>query len=205
MKYLPREFYMQDVRLVAEKLLGARLIREFPDGRRLSGRIVETEAYAHADDPASHSHKGRTPRNAVMFGPAGYLYVYFTYGMHFCCNVVTGPEGRGEAVLLRALEPWEGIAQMALNRYGKEAMKQKELKDLCRGPARLCRAFAIGREQNGANLCGGEICIAEGDALAKLPVARSGRIGIREGRSHLWRFYLQNDPWVSGPAGDRLL
>ncbi|MDD5709674.1 MAG: DNA-3-methyladenine glycosylase [Candidatus Marinimicrobia bacterium] len=205
MKYLSREFFMQDVRRVAEKLLDTWLIRDFPGGGRLIGRIVETEAYAHTDDPASHSSKGKTPRNAVMFGPAGHLYVYFTYGMHFCCNVVTAAEGRGEAVLLRALEPLEGIPRMALNRYGKENISERELKDLCRGPARLCRAFAIGREQNGTDLCGGEIRIGEGDAISKLPIARSSRIGIREGRSHLWRFYFQNDPWISGPVKDRLI
>ena len=108
------------------------------------GRIVEVEAYRE-DDPASHSYRGRTPRTAVMFGPAGHLYVYFTYGMHYCANVVTGVEGHGAAVLLRALTPIDGIDVMIDRRNGR--------RDLADGPAKLCQAFGIGPTQNGADLC----------------------------------------------------
>lgn len=135
-----------------------------------------------------------------MFGPPGHLYVYFTYGMHYCCNVVTGAEGRGEAILLRALEPLSGIALMAVKRYGKKDMNAREVRDLSRGPARLCRAFGIGREQNGADLCSGEFRILQADPAAEIQIGCSSRIGIREGCSHPWRFYIQNNPWVSGPA-----
>lgn len=110
------------------------------------GRIIEVEAYRE-DDPASHTFRGRTPRNAVMFGPAGHLYVYFTYGMHHCSNVVTGPEGHGAAILLRAVQPIAGIDVMRERRHGRPALAD--------GPAKLCQAFAIGPEHNGSDVCRG--------------------------------------------------
>lgn len=110
------------------------------------GRITEVEAYRE-DDPASHTFRGRTPRNAVMFGPAGHLYVYFTYGMHYCSNVVTGPDGHGAAVLLRAVEPIAGIELMRERRGGRSRLAD--------GPAKLCQAFAIGPEHNGVDVCRG--------------------------------------------------
>ncbi len=194
---LPREFFMQDAGVLAEQLLGSYFIRNLPDGSRLMGRIVETEAYLATDDPASHSYRGKTARNAAMFAAAGHLYVYFTYGMHFCCNVVSGREGQGEAVLLRALEPLEDIPIMAFNRYGKENISEQELKNLCRGPARLCQAFAIAREENGADLFAGKFCIKGKDSAEEVQVARSPRIGIREGRSHLLRFFIEDSLWLS--------
>jgi DNA-3-methyladenine glycosylase len=197
MKYPPRDFFNREVLEVARDLLGCILIREFPDGARLVARIVETEAYAGSGDPASHSHKGKTSRNAVMFGPAGYLYVYFTYGMHFCCNIVTGPEDRADAVLLRAAEPLEGIALMAENRYGTRDITQRQWLDLCRGPARLCQAFGIGRSENGAGLYGGEFSIVLSGTEDNDKIVAGSRIGIREGRELPWRFYICHDPWVS--------
>ncbi|HZD17686.1 MAG TPA: DNA-3-methyladenine glycosylase, partial [Actinomycetota bacterium] len=139
---LPRAFFARPSTVVAPDLLGRVLVRRLPGGGRLAARLVEVEAYQE-DDPASHSFRGRTQRNAVMFGPPGHLYVYFTYGMHFCSNVVTGHTGQGSAVLLRAAEPLEGVEIMAANR-GVDAVRL-----LCSGPARLAEAFGIDRWANG--------------------------------------------------------
>ena len=143
---LPRSFFARPSTVVAPELLGRVLVRVLPDGTRLAARLVEVEAYEQGD-PASHSYRGRpTPRTEVMFGPPGRLYVYFTYGMHFCSNVVTGPNGCGSAVLLRAAEPLDGLEAMAANR-GTDGLRL-----LCSGPARLTQAFGIGRDDNGADL-----------------------------------------------------
>ncbi|MCD6446841.1 MAG: DNA-3-methyladenine glycosylase, partial [Candidatus Marinimicrobia bacterium] len=115
---LSRSFYKQNLHALATRLLGSLFVRVLDDGRRLSARIVEVEAYAQKDDPSAHSYNGQTSRNEVMFGAPGHLYVYFTYGMHFCCNVVAGEIGQGNAVLIRALEPIEGIEDMLVHRYG---------------------------------------------------------------------------------------
>lgn len=204
MKTLPREFFYRDVDTVARELLGCILVRTVKDGRRLAGRIVETEAYAGSGDPASHSRNGKTARNAVMFGPGGHLYVYFTYGMHFCCNIVTGPEEKGEAVLLRAVEPLEGIELMALRRYGRQDIGRQELLMLCRGPARLCRAFGIGPSENGTDLLHGEFFLNCERKAEENEIIYSPRIGIREGREQLRRYYYANNPWVSrGPSGKK--
>jgi DNA-3-methyladenine glycosylase len=147
------------------------------------GRIVEVEAYRE-DDPASHSFRGRTPRNAVMYGPAGHLYVYFTYGMHYCANVVTGPEGHGAAVLLRAVEPVAGADVMSARRNGR-----RELAD---GPAKLCQAFAIGPEHNGVDLCRGTGIGLFDDGMAPPPDPLVGpRIGISNAVDVPWRFRVR--------------
>ena len=131
---LPRSFYERDSREVAPDLLNKILV-----GRGASGRIVEVEAYIGSIDPGSHAYRGKTQRNAVMFGPAGHLYVYFTYGMHWCSNAVCGPVGEAQAVLLRALAPIDGIEVMYERR-----LKAKKDTDLCSGPAKLCQALGIG-------------------------------------------------------------
>lgn len=142
MRRVPRSFLAGDAPDVAPRLLNKLLVHG-----GCVGRIVEVEAYRE-DDPASHTYRGRTPRNAVMFGPPGHLYVYFTYGMHHCANVVTGREGTGAAVLLRAVQPLTGIDLMLERRHGRS--------NLADGPAKLCQAFGIGPEHNGADVCRGD-------------------------------------------------
>ncbi len=154
-------------------------------------RIVETEAYQE-DDPASHSFGGPRGRNVVMFGPPGHLYVYFTYGMHFCMNVVTGPAGQGSAVLLRAAEPLEGIAAMAARR-GVPGIRL-----LCSGPARLTQAYGVTRASDGIELSRASgLWIAAGEPVAAESVAVGPRVGISRGVDRPWRFSIRGSPFVS--------
>ena len=195
MKKLPRAFYSRSALHVAKDLLGKILVRKI--GRTtLLGRIVEVEAYLGAKDPASHTYRGKTKRNEVMFWGGGHLYVYFTYGMHFCCNVVTEGKGVGHAVLIRAVEPMAGIEVMKRNR--ERLRKNQGSTILCSGPARLCQAFGIGRAQNGADLCGKEIWIAiDPNSMERPRISKSTRIGITNGKQHNWRFFLTRNTFVS--------
>jgi DNA-3-methyladenine glycosylase len=153
---------------------------------------VEVEAYEQGD-PASHSFKGLpTPRTEVMFGPPGHLYVYFTYGQHFCSNVVTGPTGVGSAVLLRAAEPLEGLERMAESR-GADAVLL-----LCSGPARLTQAFGIGRSENGVDLVRDpSLSLRSGAPVARRAIARSTRVGVKVGIERRWRFFERGSPYLS--------
>jgi len=165
-----------------------------PDGTRLAGRIVEVEAYRQ-DDPASHSFKGRTRRTEMMFGPPGHLYVYFTYGAHFCMNVVTGEDGEGSAVLLRAVEPLEGVDEMARRRgLGLPRL-------LCAGPGRLTQAFGVGRDQNGTDLvAGAEMWIESGAPVADDEVGIGPRVGITSATEQPWRFTVRTSRYLSRAA-----
>ncbi len=188
---LPRAFFARPSTVVAPDLLGRVLVRTLPGGGRLAARLVEVEAYA-PDDPASHAFRGRTARNEVMFGRAGCVYVYFTYGMHFCANVVTGSVGEGSAVLLRAAEPLEGLEAMAASRGVDGPLA------LCSGPARLASAFAIGRADNGADLVrGASLRLHAGVPVPRRRIARSSRVGIRVGRELPWRYFERGSPFVS--------
>ncbi len=188
---LPRRFFARPVTEVAPDLLGRIVVRRLDDGTRLAARIVECEAYRF-DDPASHSFRGPTPRNGVMFGPAGRLYVYFVYGMHHCMNVVTGGAGEGSAVLLRAAEPLEGLDEMR-HRRGRNAPR-----DLCAGPGRLCEALAVDRSLDGADLVRGrDVWITAGAPVAAEGVRSGPRVGIRVGVDHPWRFRIDGDDFVS--------
>jgi len=189
---LPRDFYRRDPREVAPDLLNKVLVAV--DGRR--ARIVETEAYCGPLDAAAHTYRGKTPRNAVMFGAPGLLYVYFTYGMHYCCNAVCGEEGEGVAVLLRAAEP---IARLDVMRRARPAAKRE--RDLCSGPARLCQAFGIDRKQDGADLVTADHGLAivdDGTPPPNDPVV-GPRIGIRHAAEEPWRWYVRGNPHVSKP------
>jgi DNA-3-methyladenine glycosylase len=185
---LPRSFYARPATEVAPALLGHTLVRELPGGTRTAARIVEVEAYG-PDDPASHAFRGETPRNTAMFGPPGHLYVYFTYGMHFCMNVVTGRTGEGAAVLLRAGEPVEGVEEMRARR-GRERML-----DLCSGPGRFAQAFGVGRAENGIDLVDGDEVWVERGSRSE-PVASGIRVGVRE-TTRRWRYRLDGNAFVS--------
>jgi DNA-3-methyladenine glycosylase len=162
-----------------------------PDGQRLAGRIVETEAY-EPGDPASHGFRGMTARNAVMFGTAGRLYVYFTYGNHWMLNAVTGAPSVGSAVLLRALQPLEGLPVMATARGRERPL------DLCSGPGKLAQALAVDGSDDGADLVRGPtIWIEEGARVARDLVGTSPRVGVRVGLDRHWRFFVAGDPFVS--------
>lgn len=165
-----------------------------------AGRIVEVEAYHGVNDAASHAYRGLTPRTTVMFGPPGFLYVYFTYGMHWCANVVCGPDGEAAAVLLRALEPLSGLEAM---RVARPAARRDV--DLCNGPAKLCQAFGIARADNGTDLlaaprrkgtAGGVRLEDDGTPPPRRP-ARGTRIGIKEATDKRWRFWVPGSPYVS--------
>jgi DNA-3-methyladenine glycosylase len=181
---------------VAPRLLGATL-RHVTDEGAVAVRLTEVEAYDGPNDPGSHAYNGRTPRNAVMFGPAGRLYVYFTYGMHHCCNVVVGPEGRPSAVLVRAGEVVEGL-DLAQRRRPRSTVR-----DLARGPARLCEALGLDLSHNGADLSRGPLTLTLGQPPAE---PRTGpRVGLRHAADRPWRFWVDGDPSVSTyrPASPR--
>ncbi len=173
----------------APRLLGCLLERDL-GGTKLIGRIVETEAYDQ-EDVASHSYRGETERTKVMFGPPGHLYVYFTYGMHYCANIVVGPRGHGAAVLIRALEPLEGIPLMQAYRHGRS------VEELTNGPAKFTQAFNITSELNGHNLKISPLTLRVQPALPANEVVRATRIGISRGRELPWRFYVRGNPHVS--------
>lgn len=197
---LNRKFYEQGINQIAERLPGCILKRKMTPDIVLSGRIVEVEIYTQAEDPASHSYNGKTARNEVMFGDPGHLYVYFTYGMHYCCNIVCGPEGRGDAILIRGVEPLGGIDHMMANRFGSASTDSGKYAQLTNGPAKLCQAYAIDKQMNGEDLCGNRIWVEEGKLFPGETVRRSTRIGIRQGNEMFRRYYIQDNPWVSKPG-----
>ena len=192
-RVLPREFYARDPRELAPELLNKVLRR----GDR-AGRIVEVEAYLGVEDEAAHSFRGPTKRNATMWGEPGHLYVYFSYGMHWCCNPVCGD---GRAVLVRALAPVDGIDEM---RKVRPAARRD--RDLCNGPARLTQALGITGVDDGADLVTGDLGIViedDGTPPPAHPMA-TPRIGITKAPDHLWRWYIHGDPNVSRPLVPRV-
>lgn len=188
---LPRSFYNRSTLTIARELLGAHLVHQLNDHQRLIGKIVETEAYIGEDDPACHAARGRTNRTEIMYGPPGYAYIYFIYGMYYCLNAVTEREGFPAAVLIRAVEPLEGIEQMRRFRH-KAGFHQ-----LTNGPGKLCQAFALDKSQNGLDLCGLELFIAAGNSLEDQEIITTPRIGIREGQEHQWRYLIRDNSFVS--------
>lgn len=191
MHLLPRSFFARDATAVAPELLHKLLV-----AGGCSGRIVEVEAYRQ-DDPASHSFRGRTARNASMFCSAGHLYVYFTYGMHHCANVVTGADGDGQAVLLRAVVPVAGLAELRARRG-----RARRDADLANGPGKLCQAFALDRSFDGIDLCAADapVWIAD-DGIRPPPVPLvTPRIGIRSGTDLPWRWVAPREAAAEEPT-----
>ena len=184
-----RSFYARDAREVAPELLNKLLVH----GDRV-GRIVEVEAYCGGEDPGAHTYRGMTKRNRTMFGPPGGLYVYFTYGMHWCANAVCGEEGLGVAVLLRALAPLDGLDEMRARRPAA-----KRDRDLCSGPAKLCQAFGIDGPFDGADLVTGDrgVTIADDGTPPPPDPVQTTRIGLSAGAEHPWRWYVPGDANVS--------
>jgi DNA-3-methyladenine glycosylase len=199
----PIDFYIQPTLTVARQLLGARLVRILPDGTRLSGRIVETEAYAGLDDLASHGHSRRTPRNSIMYGPPGRVYIYFTYGNWWMPNVVTEPEGVPAAVLLRALEPLEGLEEMANRRPGRL------IHEWTNGPAKLALALGIDQALNGVDLTttGNGLWIEPDVSVPEELVRTGSRIGLGKTPepwlSLPWRFWIGGNLFVSKGSGKK--
>jgi DNA-3-methyladenine glycosylase len=199
MSRLTREFFDQATLAVAQDLLGVRLVRLL-DGQRLGGLIVECEAYIGQDDTACHASRGRTTRNEVMFGPPGYAYVYFTYGKHWMLNVVTETDGFPAAVLVRALQPVEGVRTMQALREGKGRSRSE--RELTSGPARLTQALSIDKAFNGADLVAGDqLWLERGEALPDEAVGHGPRIGIKyaaeKDQKAPWRFWIRDNPYVS--------
>jgi DNA-3-methyladenine glycosylase len=191
---LDREFYSRPVCTVATELLGKLLYRRTPEGL-VSGRIVEVEAYLGSEDPASHAYRGPTKRNASMFGPAGHAYVY-TIHARFCMNVVAERVGVAHAILIRAVEPLVGLDLMRRRR------KVDNLRDLARGPARLCEAFALDRRMDGWDLTTGrDLWLAEDDCrMTTDRIAVTPRIGVTSAKESLLRYIVSGNLYVSGPA-----
>ena len=193
MKLIQPSFYEQDTVSVARQLLGCTLVRVY-QGKRISGMIVETEAYL-AHDPACHAHRGKTARNAALFGPAGHAYVYFIYGNHYCVNAVSrAPDIQAGGVLIRALEPRDGIEMM------KQLRGTDNVYQLTNGPGKLAQALAIDRTFNGVPLTQESgIFIEHGQPVTNDQVTSTTRVGISSAQEHLWRFYITGNAWVSRP------
>jgi DNA-3-methyladenine glycosylase len=188
MKILNRKFYERDTLKVARELLGKKLVRQ-SNGFELSGMIAETEAYCGREDSACHAHRGKTPRNAVMFGKPGHAYVYFTYGMHYMLNLVTEEEENPCAVLIRAILPLTGIEEM-------EARRKRQGKNLTNGPAKLCQALGIDKSLNGWDLTTGEeLWVEDYRKIPNSKIITTPRIGIdyakKQHRDALWRLVIR--------------
>lgn len=201
LKKLQRDFYSKDTLSVAQNLLGKILVHEI-NGKRLSGRIVETEAYRGITDKAAHSYGGRrTNRTEIMYGTSGFSYVYMIYGIYYCFNIVTEKKDIPEAVLIRALEPLESLDKISLNRYNKSfsSLNKTQIKNLANGPGKLCNALAIGKSENKVDLCNSSLYIAK-DHINDFNIKSAKRIGIsyaQEAADYPWRFYIENNIYVS--------
>ena len=193
---LRKSFYQRELLDVAFDLLGKILVK-VDSKNRFSGKIVEVEAYHGDFDEAAHSYGGITKRNEIMFEAGGYLYVYFTYGVHHCCNVVTGKKGQGTAVLIRAVEPLSGIDAMIKNRSVRKLKNEAQIFNLTSSPGKTCQAFGIDRQHSGIDLTGDEIFILDEEKLNSKEIGISKRIGITRSVDLPWRFFIKNNLYLS--------
>jgi DNA-3-methyladenine glycosylase len=193
---LGKSFYKRDLLVVAKELLGKVIIKN-NDKEMLSGRIVEVEAYDGNTDKAAHSYTGKTKRNKVMFNEGGYLYVYMSYGIHYCCNVVTGAKGFGTAILIRAVEPIDGIETMIKNRFARKLQRDSEIFNLTSGPGKVCNAFNITNEHYGTDLTKDKIFIIDSHLINSEQIKSSKRIGISKSKELPWRFFIKNNSYLS--------
>ena len=199
---LTRVFYARETLQVAKELLGKILVHEV-NGVRLRGKIVETEAYIGSIDKACHAYGGKnTHRIETLYGMPGIAYVYFVYGMYHCFNVITKEEGYPEGILIRAIQPIEGLEEMSKLRFKKEYNKltKAQFKNLTTGPSKLCIAMNINKENNKQDLCTSGLYIEESEEKEKIEVIEAKRIGIdyaEEAKDFLWRFYIKDNNWVS--------
>lgn len=202
MQKLDRNFYKCSALELAKALLGYHLVH-IDDNTVLAGKIVETEAYMGIDDKAAHSYNNRrTRRTETMFGPPGHAYVYLIYGMYYCMNIVAADIGIPQAVLIRALEPVEGMDRMAELRYGKDLSRcsKKEILGLTNGPGKLCRAMNITGADNGEDLCGNRLFLLKGTAPPESDIVITTRVNIdyaEEAINYPYRFYINSSPYVS--------
>jgi len=193
---LNKNFYKRELLTVAKELLGNILVKK-DENKILAGRIVEVEAYDGETDAAAHTFTGKSKRNEVMFNEGGLLYVYFTYGTHHCCNVVTGIEGKGTAVLIRAVEPTTGIDTMIQNRFKRELLNAKEIFNLTSGPGKVCSAFSINKDHLGIDLTGDKIYLVKSKLKKNEQISVSKRIGITRSIDLQWRFFIKDNPYLS--------
>ncbi len=192
---LDQIFYLRNVVEVARELLGKTFVRKIKN-QTLAGTIVEVEAY-DAGDEASHSFNGKSKRNSVMFENGGLLYAYFIYGVHYCCNIVTGKADHGAAILIRAIEPINHFENFAVNRFNKKNLSDIEMTNLTNGPAKLCQALKINKLDNGTNLLGNDIYILDAPKLNNDKIVPTTRIGISKSKELPWRFYIKDNIFVS--------
>lgn len=193
---LGRSFYKRDLLTVANELLGKVLVKKNPNNL-LAASIVEVEAYDGKIDKAAHSYGGKTDRNKVMFNEGGYLYVYLSYGVHHCCNVVTGFEDNGTAVLIRAVEPLKGLDMMIENRFGRKLKNDMEIINLTSGPGKVCKALGINKDYSGIDLTGDKIFFIDQPNVKASEIGISKRIGITKSTNFPWRFYIKENQFLS--------
>jgi DNA-3-methyladenine glycosylase len=197
MEKLARNFYLRDALTISKEILGKYLVHNSPSGKTV-GKIVETEAYLGEDDPASHAYgRGMTERTKIQYGEGGYAYVYQTYGVHFCFNVVCGKHSEPHCVHIRALEPVEGIEVMKKRR---KIYSYKDYRNLTNGPAKLCQAMGITKDLYGEDLCGKKLYLLQGEKVDASLIISAPRIGIDyagKAKDYPWRFFVRGNRFVS--------
>ena len=197
-KKLQKTFFERNVLTVAKELLDKIFIYADKNlNQKLSAKIIEVEAYDGKIDKASHSFNGITKRNEIMFNSGGFLYVYFTYGIHYCANIVTGKKGEGSAVLLRAMEPISGVDVFYKRRFDGDIIDKRKFHNLLNGPGKICQAFNLNSTHNGLDITKNSIYILDGPKIPSNEIVKTKRIGIKKPVELPWRFYIKNSIYIS--------